>query len=179
MINSPYFSSPSPFPTMTGHPVRLRRRLLPRLAQRAAGRAQHHAGQPRGAGVHRRHGPQAHTLTYPCLLARESVDQPPTNQGQSPTATTLSHLSFSTQQTGRSVRVKPPGQTGVMMLRPRAWCMTEFHLHVNGRAVPGPLVDFGCVGLPLSSADHQGTLNHARTATDPNCPINERMPTAS
>lgn len=50
-----------------------------------------------------------------------------------------------TKQTGRRVRVKPPGQTGVMMLRPRAWCMTEFHLHVNGRAVPGPLVDFGCV----------------------------------
>lgn len=54
-------------------------------------------------------------------------------------------LSPPPRQTGRSVRVKPPGQTGVMMLRPRAWCMTEFHLHVNGRAVPGPLVDFGWV----------------------------------
>ena len=34
-------------------------------------------------------------------------------------------------------------QQAIMMLRPRAWNMTEMHLHVNGKAVPGPLVDFG------------------------------------
>jgi malate synthase len=42
---------------------------------------------------------------------------------------------------GRSVGLGP--KPAVMMLRPRAWNMAEVHLHVNGRAVPGPLFDFG------------------------------------
>ena len=50
-------------------------------------------------------------------------------------------LSYPDPATAQAVGI---GATpGVMMLRPRAWCMTEMHLHVNGRAVPGPLVDFG------------------------------------
>lgn len=50
-------------------------------------------------------------------------------------------LSFSDEKMGKVVGIG--SKPGVMMLRPRAWCMTEMHLHVNGRAVPGPLVDFG------------------------------------
>ena len=84
----------------------------------------------------------------------QSNTSPPTNTPPKKQSTTTQrhHRPYdqsinqsNTQATGRTVRVKPPGETGVMMLRPRAWCMTEFHLHVNGRAVPGPLVDFGCV----------------------------------
>ncbi len=52
-------------------------------------------------------------------------------------------LSYPDPDTGRAVGIG--AKSGVMMLRPRAWCMTEMHLQVNGRAVPGPLVDFGYV----------------------------------
>ncbi|KAF5279821.1 hypothetical protein FQA39_LY18224 [Lamprigera yunnana] len=31
----------------------------------------------------------------------------------------------------------------VLMLRPRAWNMTEYNIFVNGKAAPGPLIDFG------------------------------------
>ncbi len=50
-------------------------------------------------------------------------------------------LSYPDSATAQAVGIG--AAPGVMMLRPRSWCMTEMHLHVNGRAVPGPLVDFG------------------------------------
>lgn len=40
-------------------------------------------------------------------------------------------------------QVRMVSDPGVMMLRPRAWNMVESHVFVNGKAVPGPLFDFG------------------------------------
>ncbi|TSO15268.1 Malate synthase, glyoxysomal [Bagarius yarrelli] len=39
--------------------------------------------------------------------------------------------------------VPPISQAPVLMLRPRAWNMVEHNMLVNGREVPGPLLDFG------------------------------------
>lgn len=50
-------------------------------------------------------------------------------------------LTYIDPSSGRTVGIG--AKHGVMMLRPRAWCMTEIHLRINGRAVPGPLVDYG------------------------------------
>ncbi|ELU08087.1 hypothetical protein CAPTEDRAFT_90017, partial [Capitella teleta] len=39
--------------------------------------------------------------------------------------------------------ISPIQDLPILMLRPRAWNMTEFNMMVNGKAVPGPLFDFG------------------------------------
>jgi len=41
--------------------------------------------------------------------------------------------------------VKPLRSCPVMMLRPRAWNMTEHNVMVGGKQAPGPLVDFGII----------------------------------
>ena len=45
---------------------------------------------------------------------------------------------FVTGELGQSLRSSP-----VLMLRPRAWNMTERNVLVEGKASPAPLVDFG------------------------------------
>ncbi|KRT83340.1 hypothetical protein AMK59_3947 [Oryctes borbonicus] len=42
----------------------------------------------------------------------------------------------------KDARIKPLKDLPILMLRPRAWNMIEHHIMVNGRKLPGPLVDF-------------------------------------
>ena len=44
----------------------------------------------------------------------------------------------------------------VMMLRPRAWNMTEYNVLVNGQASPAPLIDFGLLMFHNAKALHKG-----------------------
>jgi len=45
----------------------------------------------------------------------------------------------------------------ILMLRPRAWNMTEHNITVSGKPAPGPLVDFGLLmyhnGMRLSECE--------------------------
>ncbi|WP_284574947.1 malate synthase A [Streptomyces sp. 2P-4] len=52
-------------------------------------------------------------------------------------------IDFTDPRTGKSYALKPAEQLATVVMRPRGWHLEERHLTVDGRAVPGALVDFG------------------------------------
>ncbi|WP_327279358.1 MULTISPECIES: malate synthase A [unclassified Streptomyces] len=52
-------------------------------------------------------------------------------------------IDFTDPRTGKSYALKPAEQLATVVMRPRGWHLQERHLQVDGRAVPGALVDFG------------------------------------
>ncbi|EST38130.1 malate synthase [Streptomycetaceae bacterium MP113-05] len=48
-----------------------------------------------------------------------------------------------TDDRGKSYALRPAEETATVVMRPRGWHLDERHLTVDGRAVPGALVDFG------------------------------------
>ncbi|WP_030155290.1 malate synthase A [Streptomyces sp. NRRL S-244] len=52
-------------------------------------------------------------------------------------------IDFTDPRTGKSYALKPAGQLATVVMRPRGWHLEERHLQVEGRPVPGALVDFG------------------------------------
>ncbi|WP_370422278.1 malate synthase A [Streptomyces sp. QH1-20] len=51
-------------------------------------------------------------------------------------------IDFTSEQ-GKSYALKPAGELATVVMRPRGWHLDERHLTVDGRPVPGALVDFG------------------------------------
>ncbi|MFI6002906.1 malate synthase A [Streptomyces sp. NPDC051366] len=52
-------------------------------------------------------------------------------------------IDFTDPRTGKSYALKPAEQLATVVMRPRGWHLVERHLQVDGRPVPGALVDFG------------------------------------
>ncbi|MFF0434289.1 malate synthase A [Streptomyces sp. NPDC004327] len=52
-------------------------------------------------------------------------------------------IDFTDPRSGKSYALKPADQLATVVMRPRGWHLEERHLTVDGRAVPGALVDFG------------------------------------
>ncbi|KJY46540.1 malate synthase [Streptomyces sp. NRRL S-444] len=52
-------------------------------------------------------------------------------------------IDFTDPRTGKSYALKPAEQLATVVMRPRGWHLVERHLQVEGRPVPGALVDFG------------------------------------
>lgn len=52
-------------------------------------------------------------------------------------------IDFTDGRSGKSYALKPAGELATVVVRPRGWHLDERHLQVDGRAVPGALVDFG------------------------------------
>ncbi|WP_030293081.1 malate synthase A [Streptomyces katrae] len=52
-------------------------------------------------------------------------------------------IDFTDARTGKSYALKPAEQLATVVMRPRGWHLVERHLQVDGRPVPGALVDFG------------------------------------
>ncbi|MFE2145274.1 malate synthase A [Streptomyces sp. NPDC059456] len=52
-------------------------------------------------------------------------------------------IDFTDPRTGKSYALKPAEQLATVVMRPRGWHLEERHLQVDGRPVPGALVDFG------------------------------------
>ncbi|MCX5150402.1 malate synthase A [Streptomyces sp. NBC_00320] len=52
-------------------------------------------------------------------------------------------IDFTDPRTGKSYALKPAEQLATVVMRPRGWHLAERHLQVDGRPVPGALVDFG------------------------------------
>ncbi|MEV0844921.1 malate synthase A [Streptomyces sp. NPDC049954] len=52
-------------------------------------------------------------------------------------------IDFTDERTGKSYALGPAGELATVVVRPRGWHLDERHLEVDGRAVPGALVDFG------------------------------------
>ncbi|MFK0044350.1 malate synthase A [Streptomyces sp. NPDC090741] len=52
-------------------------------------------------------------------------------------------IDFTDPRTGKSYALKPTEQLATVVMRPRGWHLEERHLQVEGRPVPGALVDFG------------------------------------
>ncbi|MFD8793116.1 malate synthase A [Streptomyces vinaceus] len=52
-------------------------------------------------------------------------------------------IDFTDPRTGKSYALKPAEQLATVVMRPRGWHLEERHLQVEGRPVPGALVDFG------------------------------------
>ncbi|MGW7311201.1 malate synthase A [Streptomyces sp. NPDC054835] len=53
------------------------------------------------------------------------------------------NIDFTDARSGKSYALKPADQLATVVMRPRGWHLEERHLTVDGRAVPGALVDFG------------------------------------
>ncbi|MGW1891454.1 malate synthase A [Streptomyces sp. NPDC002004] len=52
-------------------------------------------------------------------------------------------IDFTDERSGKSYALKPNEQLATVVMRPRGWHLEERHLRVDGRPVPGALVDFG------------------------------------
>lgn len=52
-------------------------------------------------------------------------------------------IDFTDPASGKSYALRPDGELATVVMRPRGWHLDERHLRVDGRAVPGALVDFG------------------------------------
>ncbi|MER7721709.1 malate synthase A [Streptomyces flaveolus] len=52
-------------------------------------------------------------------------------------------IDFTDERTGKSYALRPDGELATVVMRPRGWHLDERHLRVDGRPVPGALVDFG------------------------------------
>jgi malate synthase len=48
-----------------------------------------------------------------------------------------------TSPEGKTYALRPAEELATVVMRPRGWHLDERHLHADGRAVPGALVDFG------------------------------------
>ncbi|MEV6103692.1 malate synthase A [Streptomyces sp. NPDC051940] len=52
-------------------------------------------------------------------------------------------IDFTDPRSGKSYALKPNEELATVVMRPRGWHLDERHLTVDGRPVPGALVDFG------------------------------------
>ncbi|MER5731281.1 malate synthase A [Streptomyces sp. NPDC002138] len=52
-------------------------------------------------------------------------------------------IDFTDARTGKSYALKDADQLATVVMRPRGWHLQERHLQIDGRPVPGALVDFG------------------------------------
>ncbi|MFC7220844.1 malate synthase A [Streptomyces polyrhachis] len=52
-------------------------------------------------------------------------------------------IDFTDPRSGKGYALKPAGELATVVVRPRGWHLDERHLTVDGRPVPGALVDFG------------------------------------
>ncbi|MFD7032292.1 malate synthase A [Streptomyces sp. NPDC059917] len=52
-------------------------------------------------------------------------------------------IDFTDARTGKSYALKSAEQLATVVMRPRGWHLQERHLQIDGRPVPGALVDFG------------------------------------
>ncbi|MFE0176922.1 malate synthase A [Streptomyces sp. NPDC059002] len=52
-------------------------------------------------------------------------------------------IDFTDERTGKSYALKDAGELATVVMRPRGWHLDERHLQLEGRPVPGALVDFG------------------------------------
>ncbi|MFJ8806000.1 malate synthase A [Streptomyces sp. NPDC102490] len=52
-------------------------------------------------------------------------------------------IDFTDERTGKSYALRPDAELATVVMRPRGWHLDERHLRVDGRPVPGALVDFG------------------------------------
>ncbi|MFG3104506.1 malate synthase A [Streptomyces sp. NPDC048182] len=52
-------------------------------------------------------------------------------------------IDFTDERTGKSYALRPDAELATVVMRPRGWHLQERHLTVDGRPVPGALVDFG------------------------------------
>ncbi|WNO71514.1 malate synthase A [Streptomyces sp. AM8-1-1] len=52
-------------------------------------------------------------------------------------------IDFTDPKSGKSYALKPAGELATVVMRPRGWHLDERHLQLDGRPVPGALVDFG------------------------------------
>ncbi|MEW2386752.1 malate synthase A [Streptomyces venezuelae] len=52
-------------------------------------------------------------------------------------------IDFTDERSGKSYALKGADELATVVMRPRGWHLDERHLQVEGRAVPGALVDFG------------------------------------
>ncbi|MBW5424717.1 malate synthase A [Streptomyces sp. BG9H] len=52
-------------------------------------------------------------------------------------------IDFTDERTGKSYALKDAAELATVVMRPRGWHLDERHLQVEGRPVPGALVDFG------------------------------------
>ncbi|MEU2113416.1 malate synthase A [Streptomyces sp. NPDC019507] len=52
-------------------------------------------------------------------------------------------IDFTDPRTGKSYALRPADELATVVMRPRGWHLDERHLLVDGRPVPGALVDFG------------------------------------
>ncbi|MGW8552694.1 malate synthase A [Streptomyces tubercidicus] len=52
-------------------------------------------------------------------------------------------IDFTDAASGKSYALKPAEELATVVMRPRGWHLEERHLQVEGRPVPGALVDFG------------------------------------
>ncbi|MFD5328539.1 malate synthase A [Streptomyces sp. NPDC127092] len=53
------------------------------------------------------------------------------------------NIDFTDPRSGKSYALKPAAELATVVMRPRGWHLEERHLTVEGRPVPGALVDFG------------------------------------
>ncbi|MEU7016609.1 malate synthase A [Streptomyces sp. NPDC046385] len=53
------------------------------------------------------------------------------------------NIDFTDPRSGKSYALKPNDELATVVMRPRGWHLEERHLTVDGRPVPGALVDFG------------------------------------
>lgn len=53
------------------------------------------------------------------------------------------NIDFTDARSGKSYALKPAAELATVVMRPRGWHLEERHLTVDGRPVPGALVDFG------------------------------------
>ncbi|MDH2389194.1 malate synthase A [Streptomyces sp. HNM0663] len=53
------------------------------------------------------------------------------------------NIDFTDERTGKSYTLRPAEELATVVMRPRGWHLEERHLQLDGRAVPGALVDFG------------------------------------
>ncbi|MFH8559937.1 malate synthase A [Streptomyces sp. NPDC017988] len=52
-------------------------------------------------------------------------------------------IDFTDERTGKSYALQDAGELATVVMRPRGWHLDERHLQVEGKPVPGALVDFG------------------------------------
>ncbi|MFJ6935095.1 malate synthase A [Streptomyces sp. NPDC101132] len=52
-------------------------------------------------------------------------------------------IDFTDPRSGKSYALKPAAELATVVMRPRGWHLEERHLQIDGRPVPGALVDFG------------------------------------
>ncbi|MFG3246601.1 malate synthase A [Streptomyces sp. NPDC048187] len=52
-------------------------------------------------------------------------------------------IDFTDPKSGKSYALRPDAELATVVMRPRGWHLDERHLQVDGRPVPGALVDFG------------------------------------